>query len=91
MAKTYDADYVTSDLPRLTSGRASEQRFLHIPSWRAVSDLLYRLEEQLPQMAKQDSNVRRPNTSAAKRAAAAIRKVAKANPDGRAALSEKRP
>ena len=87
MAGTEDCSYTDADLPLLTGGLRGPQRFLHLRSWKPVGDLLYRLEEQLPMMAEQDSNVRKPRTDAAKRAAATIRKVAKSDPAGRAALA----
>ena len=72
--------YALADIPHLTDGGSGEQRYLHLPSWRAVVDLLYRLEE------KYETGQHNGTVIAGKRAAAAIRKCAKSSPEGRAAL-----
>jgi prepilin-type processing-associated H-X9-DG protein len=93
-----------TDVPFLTSGStALGKQILHLPSWNALGAMLYRLERLVPQKAGLAASVSslpqkanagffdghvRVRTADAKRVAAAIRKLAKKSPEGRAALEQ---
>lgn len=84
VAGTEDFDYGPEDLPKL-AGKGVDQS-LFLPSWRAVTDLLYRLEEQYPSMAEAS----RPSIAAAERLADAIRAKARTDRQGREALDNEK-
>jgi hypothetical protein len=84
-AGTEDAGYTEDDLPTIVgSGRKTS---LSLPSWRTLTDLLYRLEQQYPDMARAEGG-QQARVAAALRLASSLRATARLSRAGKSVLQK---